>query len=108
MSSICMTFVPLASISPDADTLQDSLRESIKAGMAAGKYSAALEKQFQIQLRHIDAKEPSCEIVLTQTFSTKPSKVFLVPQSRPIFAVLIYGFFFPRSSETRAEVHHDG
>ncbi|KAI0043713.1 GMC oxidoreductase [Auriscalpium vulgare] len=72
MSSICMTFVPLSSISQDYQALQRELTQSIESGIREGKFSPALQKQFSIQLEHIKLQEPSCEIVLTQTFSSKP------------------------------------
>lgn len=75
MSSICMTFVPLASISSNSLALQQRLYDSIEAGIVAKKFSPALQKQFKVQLEHIKAQDPSCELVLTQACSSKPSKV---------------------------------
>lgn len=74
MASICMTFVPLASICKDSEVLQQRLYDSIEAGIAAKKFSLALQKQLKVQLEHIKAQEPSCELVLTQACSSKPSK----------------------------------
>ena len=108
MSSICMTFVPLCAISPDAKSLQDNLKESIRAGIAADKYSPALQKQFNIQLAHIDAQEPSCEVVLTQGFGSKPSKPItsIHTFSRSI-TILTTVYCCLRRSETQDGVHHD-
>ncbi|KAJ7235387.1 alcohol oxidase [Mycena rebaudengoi] len=74
MAPTAMTFVPLASISPDSAALQKSLAESIEAGRASGKYSVALQKQFKVQLAHIAKKEPSCELILAQTFRSYPNQ----------------------------------
>ncbi|EIM79982.1 alcohol oxidase [Stereum hirsutum FP-91666 SS1] len=73
MSSICMTFVPLASISSNSQALQQRLYDSIEAGIVAKKFSSALQKQFKVQLEHIKAQDPSCELVLTQACSSKPN-----------------------------------
>ena len=43
---VCMTFTSLASISPDAETLQDNLRNSFQDGVASGKFTPALGKQL--------------------------------------------------------------
>lgn len=73
MSSACMTFVPLLAISEDAREIQAKLSNTIQAGIEAGKYSPALKKQFDIQLQHIKDQEPSCEMVCTQAFGSRPS-----------------------------------
>ncbi|KAI0066612.1 alcohol oxidase [Artomyces pyxidatus] len=72
MSSACMTFVPLLAISEDAREIQAKLSNTIQAGIEAGKYSPALKKQFDIQLQHIKDQEPSCEMVCTQAFGSRP------------------------------------
>lgn len=76
MSSICMTFVPLRSLTTEANAIQKELFESIEAGIAANKYSPVLQKQFKVQLDHIRRNKPSCELVLTQTLTSKPSMTF--------------------------------
>ncbi|THH20178.1 hypothetical protein EW146_g1129 [Bondarzewia mesenterica] len=72
MSVICMTFIPLSSISPDAKTIQMALAASMQAGFASKKYLPALMKQYEVQLDHIRDQEPSCEIVLSPRFTSRP------------------------------------
>ncbi|KAI0314824.1 alcohol oxidase [Amylostereum chailletii] len=73
MATTCMTFVPLSSISPDAEALQQrKLEADITARIKSGEYSPALEKQLTVQLEHIKAQEPTCELVLANRFSTFP------------------------------------
>ncbi|EIM88744.1 alcohol oxidase [Stereum hirsutum FP-91666 SS1] len=64
----CMTFVPLAAISPDAETIQKQLKDSMQNDFQSGKLSAALKKQYEVQLQHIQHKEPSCELICAQGF----------------------------------------
>lgn len=63
-----MTFVPLAAISPDAETIQERLKDSMQKDFLSGKLSAALKKQYEVQLTHIQRKEPSCELICPQGF----------------------------------------
>ncbi|THH14071.1 hypothetical protein EW146_g6219 [Bondarzewia mesenterica] len=72
MSVICMTFVPLSSISPDSKSIQMALAASMQAGFASKKYPPALMKQYKVQLGHIHDQEPSCEIVLSPRFTSRP------------------------------------
>lgn len=74
MTSSCMTFVPLAAISPEEESLHKNLKESIRAGIAANECPPALQKQLQIQLDRIRDKEPSCELVLAPGFTSQPSE----------------------------------
>ncbi|KAJ6622056.1 alcohol oxidase [Mycena sp. CBHHK59/15] len=73
MGPTCMTFVPLAALSPDAAILQRSLEQSIEARVASGGCSPALHKQLIIQLESIVKQQPDFETVLAQTFNTKPN-----------------------------------
>ncbi|KAJ6565084.1 alcohol oxidase [Mycena sp. CBHHK59/15] len=65
MGPICMTFIPLAALSPDAKTLRRSLEQSIEARVASGTSI--------IQLESIVKQQPDFETVLAQTFNTKPN-----------------------------------
>ncbi|KAJ7488067.1 alcohol oxidase [Mycena latifolia] len=69
----CMAYASLASVSPDAAALEQSLRDSIDTRVASGAYSAARHKQLNIQLENIEKQEPEFETVLAQTFSSKPN-----------------------------------
>ncbi|THH14920.1 hypothetical protein EW146_g5484 [Bondarzewia mesenterica] len=64
--------VPLSSISPDSKSIQMTLAASMQAGFASNKYPAALMKQYKVQLDHIRDQEPSCEIVLSPRFTSRP------------------------------------
>ncbi|KAL0563879.1 hypothetical protein V5O48_018181, partial [Marasmius crinis-equi] len=72
MSVVCMTFVPLAKISPAYDKLQQSLKDLIQAKAASGAFSEGLLKQYEVQLQQIKNREPSCEFVLSPRFTSKP------------------------------------
>ncbi|KAJ6617536.1 alcohol oxidase [Mycena sp. CBHHK59/15] len=72
MSTICMAFVSLASVSPAYEILETSLAESINARVASSQITPALGKQYQIQLDHIHNHEASCEFVLVPNFSSSP------------------------------------
>ncbi|KAF8179476.1 alcohol oxidase [Pholiota molesta] len=70
MAPACMTFLPLANASPDSEALTQDLKQSIKAGVDANQHSPGLQKQYKLQLENIDRGNPTCEIVLAQSFST--------------------------------------
>uniref|UniRef100_A0A0W0G3U5 Glucose-methanol-choline oxidoreductase N-terminal domain-containing protein n=1 Tax=Moniliophthora roreri TaxID=221103 RepID=A0A0W0G3U5_MONRR len=64
-----VTFVPLSSFTPDAASLQEKLVESVRSKSA----SPGLTKQLEIQLEHIKAQEPSCELLVGPTFNSEPN-----------------------------------
>ncbi|KAI0313070.1 alcohol oxidase [Amylostereum chailletii] len=98
MSSICMTFLPLSSFSSNASALQDDLRKSIKAGVDANKFSPALQKQYKIQLEHLDKKEPSCEVVCVQGYGSTPN----LPEPQKKYVTMCSCINHPF---TRGEIH---
>ncbi|KAJ7866482.1 alcohol oxidase [Mycena leptocephala] len=73
MAPICITTAPLVAISPEATSLTQSLKDWVQAEVASGKLSAARQKQLTILLSHIADQEPECELILTQTFNSKPN-----------------------------------
>ncbi|KAJ7092287.1 alcohol oxidase [Mycena belliarum] len=74
MGPTCMTFASLSTIAPnDAERLQQALEQSIASRVASGACTPALEKQLRIQLARIKRGEPELEMVLAQTFYTKPN-----------------------------------
>ncbi|KAJ7435220.1 alcohol oxidase [Mycena galericulata] len=73
MAPICMTFESLAAFSPDAAVFQKSLEQSIKAGVESGHYSAARQKQLNVQFESLIRQEPGLELILAQTFNSKPN-----------------------------------
>ncbi|KAF8211138.1 hypothetical protein K438DRAFT_1959320 [Mycena galopus ATCC 62051] len=72
MAPTCITFVPLAAISPEHSTLQASLAKSINEGIASQRISPPLAKQYEIQLRHQQDREPSCEFMVWPLFRPVP------------------------------------
>ncbi|OBZ73527.1 Oxygen-dependent choline dehydrogenase [Grifola frondosa] len=64
LNTIGLTFVPLDTICADSRTVQRTLTETIRAGIAAGTFPAGLRKQYELQLEHLAQKVPSLEIVL--------------------------------------------
>ncbi|KAJ7141629.1 alcohol oxidase [Mycena filopes] len=73
MAPICMTFVPLASVSPDAPRIIESLKEWIKVETDTGRISPARLKQLAIHLDHSEKQEPEIEMVLGQAFNSQPN-----------------------------------
>lgn len=67
LRTVCLAFVPLQSISPDADKLQRSIFDVTKAGIDNKEYPSGLCKQYEIQLRHLQEQVPSLEIMLAPT-----------------------------------------
>ena len=72
-STICMTFVPLSSVSPSYKELQNELTGSLRSSASNGKYTASVQKQHMVQLEHIKKQNPSCEQVLVQGAIEFPS-----------------------------------
>ncbi|KAJ7227280.1 alcohol oxidase [Mycena pura] len=68
-----ITFVPLATISPVYDALQASAINSIKENIASGRIAPALQKQYQIQIKHLQDREPSCEFILSPRYLPGPN-----------------------------------
>lgn len=67
MKSSLMTFVPLSAISPDAQTLQEKYLASIRARIDIGDCPPGLQKQYKLQLEHIEAQIPSHEMTVMQS-----------------------------------------
>ncbi|KAI9439676.1 alcohol oxidase [Lactarius indigo] len=61
-----MSFVPLSTITPEAQALQDKYLAPIRARIDSGEYPPGLRKQYEVQLEHIKAQIPSCEFMLAQ------------------------------------------
>ncbi|KAF9475239.1 alcohol oxidase [Pholiota conissans] len=72
MAPTVMSFLPLSTVSPDAETLHQDLKKTINEGITTGRYSPALQKQFKLQLENIDGGHPNTEMVLVQGFVTPP------------------------------------
>ncbi|KAF8972234.1 alcohol oxidase [Flammula alnicola] len=68
----CMTFLPLSSVSPEAENIHRDLKESIKAGIDANRYTSGLQKQYKLQLEYIEQDHPNCEVIFAQGFTTSP------------------------------------
>ncbi|GBE79001.1 Dehydrogenase citC [Sparassis crispa] len=64
LCTIGLTFVPLDTICADTTTMQKTLSETIRAGIAANVYSPGLRKQYTIQLKHLEQQVPSLELIL--------------------------------------------
>ncbi|KAH9053670.1 alcohol oxidase [Lactarius vividus] len=64
-----MSFAPLSTITPEAPALQDKYLASIRARIDSGGYPPGLRKQYEVQLEHIKAQIPSCELMLVQARS---------------------------------------
>ncbi|KAK7031661.1 alcohol oxidase [Favolaschia claudopus] len=73
MAATCIAFVPLASVSPMHASLQESLAKAIEKDISTGKISESLRKQYTIQLKHLQDREPSCEFLMWPLFRTDPS-----------------------------------
>ncbi|KZT63567.1 GMC oxidoreductase [Daedalea quercina L-15889] len=69
-----MTFLPLNSICVDAVKLQQTLSETIRAGIARGAYPSGLRKQYELQLKHIRDRVPSLEVMLVPRPIVRPEK----------------------------------
>lgn len=68
-ASNLLAFAPLSAISPEAQALQDKYLASIRARIDSGSCPAGLRKQYELQLEHIKAQIPSCEVMLVPAFS---------------------------------------
>ncbi|KAJ6580893.1 alcohol oxidase [Mycena capillaripes] len=73
MAPTCITFVPLASISSSHESLQESLAKSLNVGVSSKQISSSLQKQYEIQLKHLQDQEPSCEFILWPLFMPVPN-----------------------------------
>ena len=69
MASNLLSFVPFSTIAPEALALQDKCLMPIRAGIDSGSYPPGLRKQYALQLEHIEAQIPSCEIILVPVYS---------------------------------------
>ena len=65
-----MSFAPLSNFTPEARALQDKYLASIRARIDSGSYTPGLRKQYEVQLEHIKAQIPSCEVMFVQAYST--------------------------------------
>ncbi|KAJ7663869.1 alcohol oxidase [Mycena polygramma] len=79
MAPTCVSFVPLASISPAHETLQECLTKSIYGGISSKQIPPSLQKQYDIQLKHLQDNQPSCEFILWPLFKPIPSDPIDVP-----------------------------
>ncbi|KAJ6457413.1 alcohol oxidase [Mycena vitilis] len=73
MAPTCVSFVPLASISSAHETLHESLAKSIYEGRSSNRIPPSLQKQYDIQLKHLQDNEPSCEFILWPLFKPIPN-----------------------------------
>ena len=69
-----VSFVPLSTISPEARALQDEYLATIRAGIDSGSFPPGLRKQYALQLEHIEAQIPSCEVILVPVYSFENCK----------------------------------
>ena len=59
-----LTFLPLSTISHDAQAIQEKYLAPIQTRVDGSDYPPALRKQYKLQLEHIKAQAPSHEIIL--------------------------------------------
>ena len=85
-----LTFAPLSSITPEAQALQDKYLASIRARIDSGSYPPGLRKQYELQLEHIKAQLPSCELMLVPAFS-------MVKRKRKRVGLAYSGLLTPKS-----------
>lgn len=64
-----MAFVPLSAITPEARDLQDKYLASIRTRIDSRSYPPGLRKQYEVQLEHLKAQIPSCEVMLLPFYS---------------------------------------
>lgn len=88
MAPSCMTFAPIGKVTPVAKEICNELKETIEAGIAAGRYSPGLQKQYKLQLQKLEENEYLFETVLAQGFNTGPGKP--MPPSVVIDTILMY------------------
>ncbi|KZT00516.1 GMC oxidoreductase [Laetiporus sulphureus 93-53] len=59
-----LTFLPLSAISSEGAKIQDKLAETIVKNIEAKAYPSGLQKQYELQLKHLKQKVPSLEVML--------------------------------------------
>ncbi|KAI0280314.1 alcohol oxidase, partial [Russula aff. rugulosa BPL654] len=92
-----LTFLPLSSISHDAQALQEKYLAPIQARIDGGDCPPGLRKQYKLQLGHIKAQAPSHEIALV------PSIAFsLVPDPKRKYATFMS---FSNRPFSRGSIH---
>ncbi|OSX61403.1 hypothetical protein POSPLADRAFT_1094491, partial [Postia placenta MAD-698-R-SB12] len=73
LATVCLVFLPLAAISRDAERLQRTVSETILSNIRDGKYPSGLQKQYEIQLRHLEQNVPSLEVMCSPGPIVPPS-----------------------------------
>ncbi|KAH9981721.1 GMC oxidoreductase-domain-containing protein [Russula vinacea] len=79
--SSILTFLPLSTISPDAQAVQEKYLAPIQARIDDGDCPLGLRKQYKPQLERIKARTPSHEIALFQSIG-----MWLVPDPKKKYA----------------------
>jgi hypothetical protein len=74
MAANLVSFAPFSTIAPEARALQDKCLAPIQAGIDSGSYPPGLRKQYALQLEHIEAQIPSCEVILVPVYSFEDRK----------------------------------
>jgi hypothetical protein len=68
MAANVMSFAPLSTFTSEAQALQDKYLASIRARIDSGSYPSGLRKQYEVQLEHVEAQLPSCELILVPAY----------------------------------------
>ena len=63
MSTTNLTFVPLSTVSNNAQTMTQAVRDEIRAGIEKGAYTEGIRKQYELQLRWLEQEVPGLEMM---------------------------------------------
>ena len=69
-----MTFVPLDTISDNTTVMNKTITETILRGIGSNAYPEGLRKQYEVQLKWLQDKIPSLEIVFAPAPIAAPGK----------------------------------
>lgn len=75
LATVCLAFLPLAAISKDAERLQRTVSDTILSNIRDGKYPSGLQKQYEIQLKHLEQNVPSLEVMCSPGPIVPPSRL---------------------------------
>lgn len=74
MITVLVAFFSFDTICSDAPKMHKVLSETIRAGIEAGKYPSGLAKQYELQLKHLEDKVPTLELMLGPGAIVPPSE----------------------------------
>ncbi|KLO08626.1 alcohol oxidase [Schizopora paradoxa] len=73
MAILGMAFAPLHSLTPDAESIIERIKDRVQSGIKSGEYPLGLQKQLELQLENLTTKQPGCEMGVFPGFLSFPN-----------------------------------